>query len=130
MSKANKIENIQNLQECIDYIMDNRSGWTQFTSWYMEKHGANRKYANKVWSKAWEIISEDFSDSVQQSVNQTLVELERIKEDAQDNGDRRIWLETVKYQNKIRGGEIERQQVDVNLKNVNLSWGQTDESKK
>ena len=128
--KSNKIENIQNLQECVDYIMDNRSGWSQFTSWYMEKHGANRKYANVVWSKAWEIISDDFSDSVKQSVNQTMVELERLKEDAIENNDRRIWLETVKYQNKIRGGEIERSQVDVNVKSVELSWGNQTEIKK
>ncbi len=128
MAKANKIENVQNLQECIDYIMDNRSGWSQFTSWYMEKHSANRKYANVVWTKAWEIISEDFSDSIKQSVNQTMLELERLKENAIQNEDRRVWLETVKYQNKIRGGEVERSQVDVTVKDLNLQWGSTSEN--
>ena len=128
--KANKIKNIQNLQECIDYIMDNRSGWTQFTSWYMEQYGANRKYANKVWVKAWEIISDDFSDSVKQSVNQTMIELERLKENAIENEDRRVWLETVKYQNKIRGGEVERSQVDVSVKSVELLWGSQSETNK
>lgn len=128
MAKSNKIENIQNLQECVDYIMDNRSGWSQFTSWYMEKHSANRKYANVVWTKAWEIISEDFSDSIKQSVNQTMLELERLKENAIQNEDRRVWLETVKYQNKIRGGEVERSQVDVTVKDLNLQWGSTSEN--
>lgn len=128
MAKSNKIENIQNLQECVDYIMDNRSGWSQFTSWYMEKHSANRKYANVVWTKAWEIISEDFSDSIKQSVNQTMLELERLKENAIQNEDRRVWLETVKYQNKIRGGEVERSQVDITVKDLNLQWGSTSEN--
>jgi len=128
MAKANKIENIQNLQECIDYIMNNRSGWSQFTSWYMEKYSANRKYANVVWTKAWEIISDDFSDSIKQSVNQTMLELERLKENAIQNEDRRVWLETVKYQNKIRGGEVERSQVDVTVKDLNLQWGSTSEN--
>ena len=122
--KANKIENIQNLQECVDHILDNRAGWSQFTSWYMEKYGANRKYANQVWGKAWEIIMEDFEDNVRQSVNETLLELEVLKEEARADNDRRVWLEVLKYQNKIRGGEVERHQVDVkgNI-NVTLNWG-------
>ena len=124
MSKANKIENINNLQECVDYIMDNRAGWSQFTSWYMEKYGANRKYANRVWVEAWKIITEDFEDNVRQSVNNTLMELEVLKEEARAENDRRVWLEVLKYQNKIRGGEVERHQVDVKGDiNVELKWG-------
>lgn len=120
--KSNKIENINNLQECVDYILDNRAGWSQFTSWYVEKYGANRKYANQVWKEAWEIISEDFSDNVKQSVNETLLKLEELEEEAKAEGDRRIWLEVLKYKNKIRGGEIERQEIKIQGE-VKLSWG-------
>jgi hypothetical protein len=122
MSKSNKIENINNLQECVDYILDNRSGWSQFTSWYVEKHGANRKYANLVWNEAWKIITDDFEDSVKQSVNETLLKLERLEEEAIAENDRRIWLEVIKYRNKIRGGEIERSEVKV-TGNIQLNWG-------
>ena len=122
MSKSNKIENISNLQECVDYILDNRSGWSQFTSWYVEKHGANRKYANLVWNEAWKIITDDFEDSVKQSVNETLLKLERLEEEAIAENDRRIWLEVIKYRNKIRGGEIERSEVKV-TGNIQLNWG-------
>jgi hypothetical protein len=122
MSKSNKIENINNLQECVDYILDNRSGWSQFTSWYVEKHGANRKYANLVWNEAWKIITDDFEDSVKQSVNETLLKLERLEEEAIAENDRRIWLEVIKYRNKIRGGEIERSEVKV-TGNIKLNWG-------
>ena len=122
MSKSNKIENISNLQECVDYILDNRSGWSQFTSWYVEKHGANRKYANLVWNEAWKIITDDFEDSVKQSVNETLLKLERLEEEAIAENDRRIWLEVIKYRNKIRGGEIERAEVKV-TGNIQLNWG-------
>ena len=124
MSKSNKIENVNNLHECVDYILENRAGWSQFTSWYVEKYGANRKYANLVWNEAWKIIVEDFEDSVKQSVTETLLKLDQIEEEAIAENDRRIWLEVVKYRNKIRGGEVERHQVDVKGDiNVVLNWG-------
>ena len=125
MSKSNKIENIQNLQECVDYILNHRSGWSKFTSWYMEKYGANRKYANQVWNKAWEIIIEDFDDNVKQSISETLLKLEQIEESAIADDDRRMWLEVVKYRNKIRGGEVERAEVKV-TGDIKLNWGNGD----
>jgi hypothetical protein len=124
-NKSNKIENINNLQECVDYIMNNRAGWSQFTSWYMEKYSANRKHANVVWKQAWEIITEDFSDNVKQSVNETLMQLEVLKEEAIAENDRRVWLEVIKYQNKIKGGEIERQEV-THKGEIKLNWGDED----
>ena len=38
------------------------------------------------------------------------------------DNDKRIWLEAIKYQNKIRGGEIERSEVKV-TGNISLNWG-------
>ena len=38
------------------------------------------------------------------------------------DNDKRIWLEAIKYQNKIRGGEIERQEIKIQGE-VKLSWG-------
>lgn len=122
--KSNKIKHTHNLQECVDYILDNRAGWSQFTTWYMEKQGTNRQRANRVWTEAWNVITEDFEDNVKQTVNNTLMELEVLKEEARTEGDRRVWLEVIKYQNKIKGGEIERSQVEVKGElNVKLSWG-------
>jgi hypothetical protein len=120
--KSNKIENINHLQESIDYILNNMAGWTTFTSWYMEKYGTNRKYANRVWNKAWEIISEDFEDSVKQSVTETLMRLESLEVEAYAENDRRLIFDITKYRNKIRGGEVERQEVKV-TGNIQLNWG-------
>ena len=111
-NKANKVEHTQNLQECVDYIMDNRSGWSQFTEWYMEKQGTNRQRANRVWTEAWGIITDDFEDNVKQSIAETMLKLEQIEESAMADNDRRMWLEVVKYRNKIKGGEIERHQIE------------------
>lgn len=55
-------------------------------------------------------------------IYQTLTELEQLKEAAIIDNDRRIWLEVIKYQNKIKGGEIERQEIKVQG-NVKLTWG-------
>ena len=122
MDKSNKIENINHLQESIDYILDNMAGWTTFTSWYMEKYGTNRKYASLVWNKAWEIISDDFEDSVRKSVTETLMRLEALEVEAFAENDRRLIYDIIKYRNKIRGGEIERQEVKV-TGNIQLNWG-------
>jgi hypothetical protein len=119
-SKSNKIEHTSNIQECVDYILDNRAGWSQFTSWYMERQGTNRARANRVWKEAWDIIVEDFEDNIRQSVNETLLKLEQIEESAVADNDRRMWLEVVKYRNKIRGGEVERQEVKV-TGNINIA---------
>lgn len=122
--KRNNIEHHNNLQECIDYILNHRAGWSQFTSWYMEKYHTNRQQANRLWKSAWEIITEDFEDNVKQSVAETLLKLDAIEESAIADEDRRIWLEVVKYRNKIQGGEIERHQVDIKGGlTIDLNWG-------
>jgi len=112
-NKRNNIEHHNNIQECVDYIMDNRSGWSQFTSWYMEKYNTNRQQANRLWKEAWAVIVVDFEDNIKQSVNETLLKLEALEEEARAEGDRRVWLDVIKYQAKIKGAEIERSQVNV-----------------
>jgi hypothetical protein len=122
--KNNKSQVTGNLQECIDYIMNNRAGWTQFTTWYMEKFNTNRQKANRIWTEAWNVITDDFEDNVKSTVNQTLLKLEELEEAARTENDRRVWLEVIKYQNKIKGGEIERSQVEVkgNI-TIKTNWG-------
>jgi len=122
--KNNKSQVTSNLQECIDYIMNNRAGWSQFTAWYMEKFNTNRQKANRIWTESWNVITEDFEDNIKTTVNQTLLKLEELEEVARTENDRRVWLEVIKYQNKIKGGEIERQEIKVQG-NVTLSWGNT-----
>ena len=120
--KRNNIDHTTNIQECVDYILDNRAGWSHFTQWYMEKYNTNRQQANRLWSKAWEIIVEDFEDNVKQSITETLFKLDQIEEEAIADNDRRIWLEVVKYRNKIKGGEIERAEVKI-TGDIKLNWG-------
>jgi hypothetical protein len=125
MKKSNNIEHTKNLQECVDYIMNERSGWSQFTQWYMEKQGTSRQRANRVWTEAWAIITEDFEDNVKQSISEAMLKLEAIEESAVADNDRRMWLEVVKYRNKIKGGEIERSEVEHKGEiKINLQWGQ------
>jgi hypothetical protein len=123
-NKSNKIEHTKHLEECAEYILENKSGWTDFTNWAREKYDINNKQANQLWKDTWAIISEDFSDNIKQSVHETLVNLERLEQVAISENDRRVWLEIIKYRNKIRGGEVERQEIKVQG-NVTLSWGNT-----
>ena len=120
--KSNKIKHTNHIEESVNWILDNKANWTQYTNFAREKYHINNRQANDLWKQAWVIISEDFEDSVKQSVNNALLELEQLKEVAMADNDKRIWLEAIKYQNKIRGGEIERQEIKIQG-NVELSWG-------
>jgi len=130
MSKANKIEHQQHIEECVEYILQNKSGWTQFTTWAREKYDINNKMANELWKSCWLTINELFDDNIKSSVNESLVKLEALEQLALQENDRRILLEIIKYRNKIRGGEIERQEINVKG-NITLNWGdETEEETK
>ena len=122
MSKSNKIDHTTHIEESVEWILDNKANWTQYTNYAREKYHINNRQANDLWKESWKIISEDFEDSVKQSVNNALLELEQLKEIAMADNDKRIWLEAIKYQNKIRGGEIERSEVKL-TGNIQLNWG-------
>ena len=122
MKKSNKVNHNTHLDECVEYILQHKAGWTQFTTWAREKYDINNKMANTLWKDAWEVLTKDFADNIQHTVEKTLIELEQVKESAINDNDRRVWLEVIKYQNKIKGGEIERQEIKIQG-NVELSWG-------
>ena len=123
-SKSNKIDHQQHIEESAEWILENRAGWTAFTTWAREKYHINNRQANDLWKEAWAVLNEQFEDNIKQSINETLLSLEQIELAAMEEEDRRIWLEVVKYRNKIRGGEIERAEVKVTGNvNVTLSWG-------
>ena len=123
-TKSNKAEHKLHIEECCEYILEERSGWTQFTRWAREKYGINNRYANELWNQCWDELSKQQDKRIQHTIDKTLMELEQVKEAAILDNDRRIWLETIKYQNKIRGGEIERQEIKIQGE-VKLSWGDT-----
>jgi len=121
--KSNKIKFNQHIEESVEWILENKAGWTQFTTWAREKYGINNRHANELWKLCWEVLSKDFDQRIKTTVDETLMELEQLKENAIINDDRRIWLETIKYQNKIKGGEIERQEIKVQA-DIKLTWGE------
>ena len=120
--KSNKFEHTKHIEESVEYILEYRAGWTQFTTWSREKYHINNRQANDLWKACWEVMSSDFDERIKHTVDETLMELEQLKEQAIIDNDKRIWLETIKYQNKIKGGEIERQEIKIQGE-VKLSWG-------
>ena len=77
MSKSNKIDHTTHIEESVEWILDNKANWTQYTNYAREKYHINNRQANDLWKASWKIISEDFEDSVKQSVNNALLELEQ-----------------------------------------------------
>lgn len=122
--KSNKVKHEKHLEESVEWILENKAGWTQFTTWAREKYGINNRHANTLWKECWNIMSKDFDERVKHTIDEALMELEQLKEQAIIDNDKRIWLEVIKYQNKIKGGEIEKQQIDIKGDlNINLKWG-------
>lgn len=123
MAKSNKVEHQQNIDESVEYILEHKAGWTQYTSWAREKYHINNRQANDLWKQAWDVINDLFEDNIRQSVNETLIKLENLEMMALEENDRRTILDIIKYRNKIRGGEVERHQVDVSVKVIETEWG-------
>jgi len=126
MAKSNKVEYQQKIDESVEYILEQKAGWTQYTSWARERYDINNKHANQMWKDSWVVLNELFEDNIRQSVNETLVKLENLEMMALEENDRRTILEIIKYRNKIRGGEVERHQVDVSVKVIETQWGDED----
>jgi len=111
------------IERCAEYILEHKSGWTQFTRWYTEEKGIGHSKANRMWKRAMAKVSEVMDDTIKSHVDRAMIELENLKGRARQENDRRTELEAIKYQAKISGVEIDRQQIDVKIESVNLKWG-------
>jgi len=104
--KSNKFNHEKHLEESVEWILENRAGWTQFTTWAREKYHINNRQANDMWKACWEIMSKDFDERIKNTVNEALMELEQLKEDAIINEDRRIWLEVINTKTKSKAVKL------------------------
>lgn len=122
MSKANKIEHEQHLDECVEFIMGNLAGWTTFTSWAREKYDINNKQANTMWKSAWEVISEQLETDRGKRRQYYLQELERLKDEAENDGKWADAIKAITLQQKLEGLEVNRVEVEGNITfNVDFS---------
>lgn len=103
-----EIGKLVTLEECCEAIMANHFGWGQFKQWYIEKTSLSHAAANEQWNRCWEVLREKFKANIQDTVERTLNELEGQK---METNDARLRFEITKYQNKIKGGEIDRQEI-------------------
>lgn len=122
------IEYSEDTLRCVEYILENKAGWTDFTRWYTQDKGVGHTKANRAWKKAIAAITEQFKDEIENNVSSTLIELENLKQRARQENDRRNELDAIKYQSKLKGLEVERQQVEHRGDMIlNIKWGSDDE---
>ena len=76
--KSNKFNHEKHLEESIEWIIENKAGWTQFTTWAREKYHINNRQANDLWKSCWELMSKDFDERIKHTVNEALMELSRL----------------------------------------------------
>ena len=124
--KTKKSDLEQQYKESAEAIMQNKWGWTQFTDWAKQRFECGSYKANKLWNGAWEHIHETTKKGITYSKNAAFIELEQLKQRAAEAGDRRTYLDALKYQGKINKLEDPETQININADKIQLKWG-TDE---
>jgi len=112
----------EELEECIEYILQNKAGWTMFTNWVTGRKGIGHTKANRMWNECWEAIRENADNKIAYDVQTAFIELEDLKNRSKDNGDRRTELEALKYQNKLIGNENNDLNVNLKVEAIDVSW--------
>ena len=120
--KSNKIEHSKHLEESIEYILEHKSGWTQFTTWAREKYHINNRQANDLWKASWVVISENVAQERASRKDYYMNEIERIKIQAEADEKWGDAIRAVQTQIKLDGLDI--QQIEAKIEgNINLKWG-------
>ena len=110
-------------KESAEAIMQNKWGWSQFTNWAKQRFECGSWKANKLWNGAWKHIQKETEKGITYSKNAAFIELEQLKERAAEAGDRRVYLEALKYQGKINKLEDPETQININADKIQLKWG-------
>ena len=110
-------------RESAEAIMVNKWGWTDFTNWAKERFECGHYKANKMWNGAWKEIHATTEKGITYSKDAAFIELELLKQQSAEVGDRRTYLDAVKYQGKINKLEDADTQININTDNISLSWG-------
>lgn len=121
--KTDKAELEKQIRICAEAIMQERWSWKQFTQWCMNEFDCGMYKANKMWSKAWNHIHKTTEKGITYSKDAAFVELEELKDQALQAGDRRVYLEALKYQGKINKLEDPETQININADKIQLKWG-------
>lgn len=110
-------------KESAEAIMENKWGWSQFTDWAKQRFECGSWKANKLWNGAWKHIHSTTKKGIQYSKDAAFVELEQLKQRSAEAGDRRVYLEALKYQAKINKLEDTENNITINADKISLKWG-------
>ena len=113
----------EQFKESAEAIMQNKWGWTDFTNWAKDRFECGAYKANKLWNGAWKEIHKTTEKGITYSKDAAFIELEQLKQQSAEAGDRRTYLDAVKYQGKINKLEDAETQININADNIKLSWG-------
>lgn len=120
--KMNKAEHEAALTESSEYIMENLASWSSYTTWAKAKYKINIHQATNLWKECWKIIAATVDIERSEKKQYYLSELERIKTEAQANGDRANELKAVSAQIKLDGLDVQQLEIKGEL-NIKTEWG-------
>jgi predicted metal-dependent peptidase len=121
-NKMNAIQHQKALDESVDYIMENLASWTAYTLWAKEKYQVKNFEANELWKEAWKVITEQISMDRRDRREYYQAELERIKLQAESDGDWGNSIKALQTQIKLDGMDIQQVEVKGGLE-IKLNWG-------
>lgn len=121
--KDNKIQTSEGIIEAVNFIFEHKANWTQFINHFKEKKGVGSLRANKLWNEAWKHINTQADMTIAYNVQTAWMETENLKNLSLEAGDRRTYLEALKYQGRIQGLDVQKIDANVNVSNVKLNWG-------
>ena len=121
--KTKQVELEAQFKESAEAIMQNKWGWTQFTDWAKQRFECGSYKANKLWNGAWKHIQKETEKGITYSKNAAFIELEQLKQRSAEAGDRRTYLDALKYQGKINKLEDADTTINIQADNIKLKWG-------
>jgi hypothetical protein len=121
-NKMNAIQHEKALDESVDYIMENLASWTSYTTWAKEKFTINVHQANELWKEAWKVITDQISMDRRDRREYYQAELERIKLQAESDGDWGNSIKALQTQIKLDGMDVQQVEVKGGLE-IKLNWG-------
>lgn len=119
----NKIETLQAIKDSSLHLLRNNLSYTEFIEWAMEEFEVGEPRAKTFYKKVWERIKTVDRQEFESELDKAIQRWEDYRIRAFENNDRRAEAEALKEIGKLQALYVDRQEVDVTVKQIDTEWG-------